>query len=172
MQIARLLDAARLPLPAMSCVRRAASTTWRPRVAHAMSSRAVCSMPPGSRARATRSRRSSPPLAVATRRRAATWSWCVAATTWSIGSTPPRAPKTPTRVPTDFASQAALSLFEDTVIDHLFALNADRAAEEAAASGRAAPTSTTGTGAAKATKLRGQRTRKTSSNQPFLLEDD
>lgn len=89
----------------------------------------------------------------------------LAAYGWSDIPVPPYCPPRPT----DSAGQAALSLFEDTVIDRLFALNAERAAEEAAAAGRPAPTTTT---PAAAPKPRGKRSKKTPANQPSLLDDD
>jgi hypothetical protein len=84
---------------------------------------------------------------------------------WSDILVPPYCPPRPT----DHAGKAALSLFEDTIIDRLFALNAERAAEEAAAAGRPAPVTTNGSGAA---KPRGKRAKPTSTNQPSLLDED
>jgi hypothetical protein len=89
----------------------------------------------------------------------------LAAYGWSDIPVPPYCPPRPT----DHAGQAAVSLFEDTIIDRLFALNAERAAEEAAAAGRAAPITTTGSVAA---KPRGKRAKKPASNQPSLLDED
>jgi hypothetical protein len=89
----------------------------------------------------------------------------LAAYGWSDIPVPPYCPPHAT----DSAGQAALSLFEDTVIDRLFALNAERAAEEAAAAGRPAPATTTST---TAPKPRGKRAKKTPANQPSLLDDD
>src|SRR5436190_1651906 len=43
----------------------------------------------------------------------------------------------------DRAGQASLSVFEDTIIDRLFALNDERATEEAAAAGRTPATKPT-----------------------------
>jgi hypothetical protein len=59
-----------------------------------------------------------------------------------------------------------LALFEDTIIDRLFALNAERAAEEAAAAGRPPPSKPP------ATKPRAKRAKPASTNQPSLLEED
>jgi hypothetical protein len=89
----------------------------------------------------------------------------LAAYGWSDIPVPPYCPPRPT----DHAGQATVSLFEDTIIDRLFALNAERAAEEAAAAGRAAPITTTGASAA---KPRGKRAKKPASNQPSLLDED
>jgi hypothetical protein len=89
----------------------------------------------------------------------------LAAYGWSDIPVPPYCPPRST----DHAGQAAVSLFEDTIIDRLFALNAERAAEEAAAAGRAAPSTTTGLAAA---KPRGKRGKKPASNQPSLLDED
>lgn len=89
----------------------------------------------------------------------------LAAYGWSDIAVPPYCPPRAT----DHAGQAAVSLFEDTIIDRLFALNAERAAEETAAAGRAAPITTTG---AVAAKPRGKRAKKPSSNQPSLLDED
>jgi hypothetical protein len=89
----------------------------------------------------------------------------LAAYGWSDIPVPPYCPPRPT----DHAGQAAVSHFEDTIIDRLFALNAERAAEEAAAAGRPAPITTTG---AVAAKPRGKRAKKPSSNQPSLLDED
>ena len=87
----------------------------------------------------------------------------LAAYGWSDISVPPYCPPR-----ADSAAQAALSLFEDTIIDRLFALNAERAAEEGAAAGLPAP----GTkAAAVAAKHRGRRA-KTAPNQPSLLDED
>lgn len=83
----------------------------------------------------------------------------LAAYGWSDIPVPPYLPPRPT----DRAGQAALALFEDTVIDRLFALNAERAAAEATAPS-ASPTPKPR--AAKPKKP------KASPSQPSLLTDD
>lgn len=84
----------------------------------------------------------------------------LAAYGWSDIVVPPYCPATP-------ADRAAVTLFEDTVIDRLFALNAERAAEEAAAAGRVAA-STAKPPPARSRVKRG----KASAKQPSLLEED
>lgn len=59
----------------------------------------------------------------------------LAAYGWSDIPVPPYCPPRPT----DRADQAAVAAFEDAIIDRLFALNAERASEEAAAAGRPPP---------------------------------
>jgi len=83
----------------------------------------------------------------------------LAAYGWSDIAVPPYCPATP-------ADRAAGALFEDTVIDRLFALNAERAAEEAAAAGRVAATQPA------APKSRAPKAKKVPSAQIALLEED
>ena len=59
----------------------------------------------------------------------------LAAYGWSDIPVPPYCPATE-------ADRAAVALFEDTVIDRLFALNAERAAEEAREAGRSTRSTT------------------------------
>lgn len=59
----------------------------------------------------------------------------LAAYGWADLPVPPYCPPRPD----DHPGLAAVALFEDAIIDRLFALNAERAAEEAAAAGRPAP---------------------------------
>lgn len=87
----------------------------------------------------------------------------LAAYGWSDISVPPYCPPRPT----DHAGHAAVAAFEDAIIDRLFALNADRAAEEAAAAGRLPPNKPPA-----ATKSRGKRAKTVPSNQPSLLDED
>ncbi len=67
--------------------------------------------------------------------------------------------------PDDRAGQAALSLFEDTIIDRLFALNAERAEEEVAAASRPSPTS-------KPTSKAKKPKQKATAAQTSLLDED
>ncbi len=96
----------------------------------------------------------------------------LAAYGWSDIAVPPYCPPRPG----DSRGQAALSLFEDTIIDRLFALNAERAAEEAAAAGRPAPTAalTPGAKPAKAKKPAKPRAKSPASppTQTSLLDED
>ncbi len=82
----------------------------------------------------------------------------LAAYGWSDLPAPPYCPATD-------SERAAVALFEDTVIDRLFALNADRAAEEAATAGRAP------IAAKEAARPRGKRG-KAQPNQTSLLDED
>jgi hypothetical protein len=65
----------------------------------------------------------------------------------------------------DRAGQAAFSMFEDTIIDRLFALNATRAAEEAARDSRSNP-------ATKAAERIKKPTNKLTKTQTSLLDED
>ncbi|MCA9677592.1 MAG: hypothetical protein KC464_21395 [Myxococcales bacterium] len=86
----------------------------------------------------------------------------LAAYGWSDIAVPPYCPATD-------AERAAVALFEDTVIDRLFALNAERAAEEAAAAGLPAATrSARGTRTATPKKKGGRK----AANQTSLLDED
>jgi hypothetical protein len=88
----------------------------------------------------------------------------LAAYGWSDIAVPPFCPPRPD----DHAGHAAVALFEDTIIDRLFALNAARAAEEAALAGAPAPAARPAIAAA---KRRGPRA-KESAAQPSLLDDE
>lgn len=60
-----------------------------------------------------------------------------------------------------------VAAFEDALIDRLFALNAERAAEEAAAAGCPSPGKPP-----IATKPRAKHAKPASANQPSLLDED
>lgn len=79
---------------------------------------------------------------------------------WSDIAVPPYCPRTD-------AERAAVALFEDLVIDRLFALNAERAAEE-----RGVLLDVSATSAAKPTASKTPRKRRTNRNQPSLLNDE
>lgn len=95
----------------------------------------------------------------------------LAAYGWSDLAVPPYCPPRPD----DPSGLATVALFEDAVIDRLFALNAQRAAEEAAAAGRPPPTASPRTGSpgrpGKAQPKSARRS-KPSAAQPSLLDDE
>ncbi len=78
---------------------------------------------------------------------------------WSDLAVPPFCPTTD-------ADRAAIALFEDLVIDRLFALNAERAAAEAKAAGKTAPTGAKPKAAKSAKKPRGPK------NQTSMLDEE
>jgi hypothetical protein len=83
----------------------------------------------------------------------------LAAYGWSGIAVPPFCPATE-------ADRAAVLLFEDTVIDRLFGLNAARAAEEARAAGVAVPSAT------KPTSTKPSRKPRPPKTQISMLDDD
>lgn len=83
----------------------------------------------------------------------------LAAYGWSDITVPPFCPATD-------AERAAVSLFEDAVIDRLFALNAERAAAEAKAAGTTVQTTAKPKAAKKPKKVRG------SKSQTSMLDDE
>lgn len=95
----------------------------------------------------------------------------LAAYGWSDLAVPPYCPPRPD----DSSGLATVALFEDAVIDRLFALNAERAAEEAAAAGRPPPTASPRTGSPGRpgkSQPKSARRSKPSAAQPSLLDDE
>ncbi|MBK7539411.1 MAG: hypothetical protein IPI49_29440 [Myxococcales bacterium] len=89
----------------------------------------------------------------------------LAAYGWSDLTAPPFCPATP-------ADRAALALFEDLVIDRLFALNATRAAAEARTLGLPAPRTPAAPSAASAGPRKPRAPKPRSRNQTSLLDED